>query len=113
MAAMNKARMLFVLALVLLLGSVGELPHRHGAAEPSIPAWSAPVELHSASSAVWHDATTCPVCVLQRLLSQAQAAGVNSLERPGQTGVVIGSQALQAGVRVACPGSPRGPPPTV
>lgn len=113
MASMNQARIVFALGLVLLLGSVGQLPHRHGAAEPSIPGWSAPEELHAALPTVSRDEATCPVCVLQRLLSQAQAAGVNALERPGENGVLVASPALQAGVRVACSGSPRGPPRTV
>lgn len=105
--------MAFALGLALLVGSLGELPHGHAAPETAIQPSLALTGAHPATATALKDDATCPVCVLQRLLRQAQATGVTALERPGATGVVVVSPALRAGVGAVCSGSPRGPPPTV
>ena len=95
---------------MLILGSVGELPHGHAAADTGLH------QPHAAqvfpSGTVSEDDATCPVCVLQRLSSQAATASFSSLEKPDPTGSIAPSPSPRVADCVSGSGSPRGPPPS-
>lgn len=109
--AASKTRTAIALGLVMLLGSLLQLPHQHAMAETLGRSAPAQDELRRPQPAA-ADEADCPVCVLQRLLSQAQAIGSNALESPGATGMIAGPPVPPVFESVPRPGSPRGPPPS-
>ena len=112
-ARSRNLRVAVALGLVLALGSVGELPHRHLEAAVGTDLALTEIERPLLTPTAAADDTTCPACVLQRLLSQAHGVEGTALEKPSPAGTI--AEALDPLLVDAAPsaGGPRGPPPTV
>ena len=103
-------RVAVALGLVLALGSVGELPHEHIDAGIHGEV-RAEVEHSRLSPVVSADDFFCPVCVLQRLLSQSESSGPAALEKPSASGTIAGVLESPVADYLSVTSSPRGPPP--
>ena len=110
--AAGRTRLTVALALVLVLGSFAQLPHRHAEAEAPDHAPPGQTELIGSGAVGVEDDAECPACVLQRLLNQTVAARPSALEKPAAVGTVALPRAVRLVQGASWLGSPRAPPPS-
>ena len=110
--AAGRTRIAIALGLALILGSLPQLPHGHPEADSSVRKAAAPLEPTLSGSVALEEDAGCPLCVLQRLLSQTLASSSNALEKPAVAGTFTLAATPSPADRVPWSGSPRGPPPS-